>query len=107
MAYSHRFSSNGTTEFHALTPAQRGLADEVISYFTAFYATGSPNAANASALNWPAHTSGRRIVFRAEGGGTGTTQGTPGGTYLEDLDEGEIERCKIWNSAGMLDHTKM
>lgn len=102
-----RTGSNGTTEFHALTPAQRGLADEVLAHFTSFYATGSPNAANITALNWPAHTSGKRIVFRAEGGGTGATQGTPGGSYVEELDGGEIERCNIWNSAGMLGHTEM
>lgn len=103
--YLYTRSSNGTTTFHTLTSAQRGLADEVIYYFTTFTATGESKALSTNleygSLEWPAHMSGKRIVFRAEGGGTGTTQGTPGGSYVEELDEAETERCKVWNS--MLD----
>ncbi|KAF8688441.1 type-B carboxylesterase lipase family, partial [Rhizoctonia solani] len=93
--------SNGTTEFHALTPAQRGLSDEAVAYFTSFYATADPKVANTPATThpmWPAHPSGKRIVFRAEGGGTGKIQGKPGGSFIENLDTGEVERCKVWNS---------
>ncbi|KDN46560.1 hypothetical protein RSAG8_04213, partial [Rhizoctonia solani AG-8 WAC10335] len=96
-----RTLSNGTGEFHALTPAQRGLSDETIAYFTSFYATAEPKAANTSSAShpmWPAHSSGKRIVFRAEGGGTGKIQGTPGASFIEELDQGETERCKVWNS---------
>ncbi|KDN46558.1 hypothetical protein RSAG8_04211, partial [Rhizoctonia solani AG-8 WAC10335] len=96
-----RTLSNGTGEFHALTPAQRGLSDETIAYFTSFYATAEPKAANTSSAShpvWPAHSSGKRIVFRAEGGGTGEIQGTPGASFIEELDQGETERCKVWNS---------
>ncbi|CAE6492258.1 unnamed protein product [Rhizoctonia solani] len=103
-----RTLSNGTTEFHALTPAQRGLSDEAIAYFTSFYATAEPKVANTSSINhpiWPAHPSGKRIVFRAEGGGTGEIQGTPGASFIEELDKGEIERCKVWNS--MVDRAGM
>ncbi|CAE7198585.1 unnamed protein product [Rhizoctonia solani] len=93
--------SNGSVSFHALTPAQRGLSDETIAYFTSFCANAVPKAANTSSTShplWPAHSSGKRIVFRAEGGGTGEIQGTPGASFLEELDRGEIERCKVWNS---------
>jgi hypothetical protein len=87
----------------------------VISYFTTFAATGNPNvlypssSAQVTLANtpdapehispvWPAHNSGKRIVFRAEGGGTGPTKGTKGGSYIEELEEGEVERCKVWDS---------
>ncbi|CUA71847.1 Acetylcholinesterase [Rhizoctonia solani] len=96
-----RTLSNGTGEFHALTPAQRGLSDEAIAYFTSFYATAEPKIANTSSAShpvWPSHPSGKRIVFRAEGGGTGATQGKPGASYIEELDQAEVKRCKVWNS---------
>ncbi|CAE6436608.1 unnamed protein product [Rhizoctonia solani] len=103
-----RTLSNGTGEFHALTSAQRGLSDEAITYFTSFYATAEPKAANTSSSShpvWPAHPSGKRIVFRAEGGGTGEIQGTPGASFIEELDKEEIARCKVWNS--MVDRAGM
>ncbi|EUC61248.1 carboxylesterase [Rhizoctonia solani AG-3 Rhs1AP] len=96
-----RTLSNGTGEFHALTPAQRRLSDEAIAYFTSFYATAKPKATNTSSIShpaWPAHPSGKRIVFRAEAGGTGDIQGTPGASFIEEIDQGETERCKVWNS---------
>lgn len=108
-------SSNGTTTFHPLTQAQRALADEIISYFIAFAATGNPNdvrpspeaqaaLTNASVASgrisptWPAHNSGKRLVFRAVGGGTGLSKGIKGGSYVEELDKAELERCKVWDS---------
>jgi hypothetical protein len=92
--------SNGTTEFHALTPAQRGLSDETVAYLTSFYATANPNTDGSSSIHpaWPAHPSGKRIVFRADGGGTGDIQGKPGASFIEKLDRKEVERCKVWNS---------
>ncbi|CCO30306.1 hypothetical protein BN14_04333 [Rhizoctonia solani AG-1 IB] len=93
--------SNGTTEFHALTPAQRGLSDETVAYLTSFYATASPNVVDTSSSThpvWPTHSSGKRIVFRAEGGGTGDIQGKPGASFIEKIDRKEAERCKFWNS---------
>ncbi|KDN46561.1 hypothetical protein RSAG8_04214, partial [Rhizoctonia solani AG-8 WAC10335] len=96
-----RTGSNGTTTFTPLTPSQRALSDELISYFIAFVATGDPNAPPSSNNSvssgpphdsktrldkasteperspnaWPDHTSGKRLVFRTEGGGTGATEG--------------------------------
>jgi hypothetical protein len=119
--YHNTYSSNGTVTFNPLTPPQRALSDEVISYFITFAATGNPNAphpasASASSHNsqatlghssdaqehvsptWPAYDSGKRLVFRAVEGGTGSTRGMKGGSYVEELDGGEIERCKVWES---------
>ncbi|KAH7337706.1 Alpha/Beta hydrolase protein [Rhizoctonia solani] len=115
-----RTGSNGTTAFTPLTASQRTLSDEIISYFIAFAATGDPNSVhslddisasrhnsqarlgkalvglNGSLKAWPNHTSGKRLVFRTAGGGTGASRGTMGGTYTEELDALEIERCRIW-----------
>ncbi|KAG8729560.1 hypothetical protein FRC11_008479 [Ceratobasidium sp. 423] len=111
-----RTGSNGSVTFNPLTPPQRVLSDEVISYFVNFVATGNPNAPHsvtggaqatlAHAPNaqehksptWPTYDTRKRIVFRALGGGTGANRGVQGGTHIEELDEGEIERCKIWES---------
>ncbi|CEL59028.1 hypothetical protein RSOLAG1IB_09026 [Rhizoctonia solani AG-1 IB] len=112
-----RTGSNGTTTFTPLTSPQRALSDELISYFVAFAATGDPNTpslpneptyrtdsqvrlgkATAKTIAWPEYTSGRRLVLRAEGSGTGTNKEKVGGTYIEKLDEGEIERCKTWEA---------
>lgn len=107
--------SNGTNIFNPLTPSQRALSDEVMAYFTAFIATGNPNPPASSSSDaqetlanapnaqkhispiWPAHDTGKRLVFRAEGGGAGVARGTPGGSYVEELDAGEVERCKVWD----------
>ncbi|ELU38655.1 COesterase domain-containing protein [Rhizoctonia solani AG-1 IA] len=113
----NRPSSNGTTTFTPLTPPQRALSDELISHFITFAASGSPNVPTssngptsgfASKLNlnnavgepkvWPDYTSGKRLVFRAEGSGTGTNKGTEGGSYIEELNGAEIQRCKTWET---------
>ncbi|KAF8752007.1 type-B carboxylesterase lipase family [Rhizoctonia solani] len=102
---------------HPLTPPQRALSDELISHFITFAASGSPNVPTssngptsgfASKLNlnnavgepkvWPDYTSGKRLVFRAEGSGTGTNKGTEGGSYIEELNGAEIQRCKTWET---------
>ncbi|KAG8737658.1 hypothetical protein FRC10_007963 [Ceratobasidium sp. 414] len=98
--------SNGSITFNPLTPAQRALSDETISYIAAFVATGDPNSHLSSpnpndtpeyaSPTWPLYASGKRLVFRASGGGTGTTRGVKGGSYLEELDVGEVERCEVW-----------
>ncbi|KAG8720177.1 hypothetical protein FRC08_000963 [Ceratobasidium sp. 394] len=73
----------------------------------AFAATGDPNSRPSSSSkpngaleyvspNWPLYASGKRLVFRASGGGTGATKGVKGGSYIEDLDAGEVERCEVW-----------
>ncbi|KAJ1301043.1 hypothetical protein OPQ81_003463 [Rhizoctonia solani] len=111
-----RTGSNGSVTFNPLTPSQRVLSDEVISYFINFAATGNPNGPHSvitgaqvtlahapdaqehKSPSWPTYDSGKRIVFRAPGGGTGANRGVHGGTYIEQLDEGEIERCKTWES---------
>ncbi|QRV98885.1 carbohydrate esterase family 10 protein [Ceratobasidium sp. AG-Ba] len=99
-----RPSSNGTNVFNPLTPAQRALSDETISYMVSFAATGDPNSLRSSLSSkpefvspiWPVHSSGKRLVFRAESGGTGVTKGVKGGSYLEDIDEDEVKRCEVW-----------
>ncbi|CAE6372213.1 unnamed protein product [Rhizoctonia solani] len=116
-----RTGSNGSVTFNPLTPPQRVLSDEVISYFVSFAATGNPNAppsmpsdvqatlAQAPSAQahispvWPTYDTNKRLVFRAPGGGTGASRGIPGGTHVEELDENEIARCKVWESlAGVL-----
>ncbi|KAG8737659.1 hypothetical protein FRC10_007964 [Ceratobasidium sp. 414] len=102
-----RSGANGTNTFNSLTPAQRALSDETIAYIVAFVATGDPNAPRPpSRLTdtiehpspiWPPHTSGKRMVFRAESGGT-DKRGVKGGNYVEVFDEGEVERCGVWRS---------
>ncbi|CAE6428793.1 unnamed protein product [Rhizoctonia solani] len=111
-----RTGSNGSVTFNPLTPPQRVLADEVISYFVNFAATGNPNAPHPAtgdaqatlahaqdahehkSPTWPSYNTGKRIIFRAPGGGTGANRGVPGGTHIEELDEGEIARCKTWEN---------
>ncbi|KAL5639642.1 hypothetical protein ACGC1H_006301 [Rhizoctonia solani] len=111
-----RTGSNGSTTFNPLTPPQRVLSDEVISYFVNFAATGSPNVPHSvtsdaqvtlahapdahehKSPNWPTYRTGKRIVFRAPAGGTGANRGVPGGSHIEELDEGEIARCRFWES---------
>ncbi|CAE6436593.1 unnamed protein product [Rhizoctonia solani] len=111
-----RTGSNGSVTFNPLTPPQRVLSDEVISYFVNFAATGNPNAPHSTtgdaqatlahapnaqehkSPTWPTYDTGKRIVFRAPGGGTGANRGAQGGTHIEELNAGEIERCKIWES---------
>ncbi|KAF8752008.1 type-B carboxylesterase lipase family [Rhizoctonia solani] len=108
--------SNGSVTFNPLTPSQRVLSDELISYFVKFAATGNPNAPHSMTGNvqatlahasdaqehispiWPTYDTGKRIVFRAPEGGTGTSRGVPGATHIEEFDENEIERCKVWES---------
>ncbi|ELU38654.1 COesterase domain-containing protein [Rhizoctonia solani AG-1 IA] len=108
--------SNGSVTFNPLTPSQRVLSDELISYFVKFAATGNPNAPHSMTDNvqatlahasdaqehispiWPTYDTGKRIVFRAPEGGTGTSRGVPGATHIEEFDENEIERCKVWES---------
>lgn len=102
--------SNGTTTFNPLTPTERALADQVIAYFAAFVATGDPNSTPPKSHNsprtefhsptWKPHTSGTRLVFRAESGGTGSIKGVKGGSFVETLDGGEVERCKVWEEMG-------
>ncbi|QRV84839.1 carbohydrate esterase family 10 protein [Ceratobasidium sp. AG-Ba] len=100
-----RNSPNGTNTFNPLTPAQRALSDETISYIVAFVATGDPNSplslftdtASPPKPVWPSYTSGKRMVFRAESGGT-NTRGQEGGSYVEDFDLDEVERCRVWQS---------
>ncbi|QRW25824.1 carbohydrate esterase family 10 protein [Rhizoctonia solani] len=111
-----RTGSNGSVTFNPLTPSQRVLSDELISYFVKFAATGNPNAPHSMTDNvqatlahasdaqehispiWPTYDTGKRIVFRAPEGGTGTSRGVPGATHIEEFDENEIERCKVWES---------
>ncbi|KAG8732300.1 hypothetical protein FRC12_019348, partial [Ceratobasidium sp. 428] len=100
-----RSGANGTNTFNPLTPAQRALSDETIAYMVAFASAGDPNSprprsmlSNTSVLPsplWPRHTSGKRMVFRAESGGT-RTRGVEGGSYVEEFDKEEVERCNIW-----------
>ncbi|KAF8717272.1 type-B carboxylesterase lipase family, partial [Rhizoctonia solani] len=108
--------SNGSVTFNPLAPSQRVLSDELISYFVKFAATGNPNAPHSMTGNvqatlahasdaqehispiWPTYDTGKRIVFRAPEGGTGTSRGVPGATHIEEFDENEIERCKVWES---------
>ncbi|KAG9076701.1 hypothetical protein FRC06_009359, partial [Ceratobasidium sp. 370] len=102
-----RSGANGTNTFNPLTPAQRALSDETIAYIVAFVATGDPNAPRPPSMltdtleypspMWPPHTSGKRIVFRAESGGT-DKRGVKGGSYVEVFDKGEVERCAVWRS---------
>ncbi|KAG8698128.1 hypothetical protein FRC09_007423, partial [Ceratobasidium sp. 395] len=96
-----RSGANGTNTFNPLTPAQRALSDETIAYMVAFASAGDPNSprprsmlSNTSVLPsplWPRHTSGKRMVFRAESGGT-RTRGVEGGSYVEEFDKEEVER---------------
>ncbi|KAG9076928.1 hypothetical protein FS749_011230 [Ceratobasidium sp. UAMH 11750] len=102
-----RPSINGTNTFNPLTPAQRALSDEAIAYIVAFVATGDPNTPRPPSMltdtleypspMWPLHTSGKRMVFRAESGGT-DKRGVKGGSYVEEFDKGEAERCEVWRS---------
>ncbi|KAG9128048.1 hypothetical protein FRC07_005915 [Ceratobasidium sp. 392] len=96
-----RSGPNGTNTFNPLTFAQRTLSDETITYIVAFAATGDPNSPRPRSRFggtpeypyplWLSHTSGKRIVFRAESGGT-ETRGVEGGSYVEEFDKGEVER---------------